>query len=158
FLDRTIASQFELLDFVAIVDRLMTTIINQDRDRAMFARILLWLCGWLSQNRDAIRAKFSQVSRYTPGFLDAYIVNRFVDGIALLLKEAAENPDHQIWHEIDAAIEELRQEMSRSPELRAQIAAVARDALSALGRSELVLSLWADVRREMVADLSSPQS
>ena len=157
-LERTIASQLESLDVVAIVDRLMTTIIDLDRDRAMFARILLWLRDWFAQNRDAIRAKFGEVSRFTPGFLDAYIVNRFVEGIALLLKEAAENPDHQIWREIDRAIEELREEMRRSPELRAQIAAVARDALSALGHSELVLSLWADIRREMVADLAVPQS
>jgi uncharacterized membrane-anchored protein YjiN (DUF445 family) len=158
FLDRTIASQFKSLDLVAIVDRLMTTIIDLDHDRAMFARILLWLREWFSQNREAIRAKFSQVSRYTPGFLDAYIVNRFVEGIGLLLKEAAENPDHEIWREIDRAIEDLREEMRRSPELRAQIAAVARDALSTLGRSELVVSLWADIRREVVADLSAPQS
>ena len=64
--------------------------------------VLLWLRDWMSSNRDAIKIEFGRVSRYTPGFLDAYIVNRFVEGIAHLLEEAAEDPDHQIWQEMSS--------------------------------------------------------
>jgi uncharacterized membrane-anchored protein YjiN (DUF445 family) len=41
FLERTIASQLASLDTVAIFDRLMTIVIDRDRDRAIFAKILL---------------------------------------------------------------------------------------------------------------------
>ena len=78
--ERLAVSQMELVDLVAVVDRLITTIVDLDLDRAMMKRVLLWLRDWMSRNRDAIKVEFGRASRYTPGFLDAYIVNRFVDG------------------------------------------------------------------------------
>ncbi|SDR01663.1 Uncharacterized membrane-anchored protein YjiN, DUF445 family [Rhizobiales bacterium GAS113] len=158
FLVRMIASQFDSLDFVVIANRLMTTITEQDRSRVLLARILLWLQDWVSENRGAIKAKFGQVSRYTPGFLDTYIVNRFVDGISALLREAAENPNHEIWLEVDRAVAEMREKLTESPDFRTQIGAIARETLGALGRSDFVATLWADLKRDIIADLSSEPS
>ena len=110
--ERLAVSQMELLDLVAVVDRLITTIVDLDLDRAIIKRVLLWLRDWMSRNRDAMKVAFGRASRYTPGFFDAYIVNRFVDGIAALLNEAAEDPRHQIWSEIDQAINGLREKSS----------------------------------------------
>jgi uncharacterized membrane-anchored protein YjiN (DUF445 family) len=152
------ASRLEALDTVAILDRVMTEVIDRDRGRAMLARILLWLRDWVSERRDAIKIKFGEVSRYTPGFLDSYIVNRFVDGIALLLKEAAENPDHEIWREIDRAIDELRENMKSSPTLRKQIEVKAREAFASIAQSEATAAFWSDVKREIVADLLNEPS
>ena len=45
------------------------------------------LDGWLDENRELIREKFSDASRYTPGLFDYYVVNRLVDGIIALLHE-----------------------------------------------------------------------
>ena len=158
FFVRAMASRLEALDTVAILDRVMTEVIDRDRGRAMLARILLWLRDWVSERRDAIKIKFGEVSRYTPGFLDSYIVNRFVDGIALLLKEAAENPDHEIWREIDRAIDELRENMKSSPTLRKQIEVKAREAFASFAQSEATAAFWSDVKREIVADLLNEPS
>ncbi len=141
FLARTIASQLESLDAVAILDRLMTIVIDRDRDRAILAKILLWLRDWVSENRGAIKVKFGEVSRYTPGFLDSYIVNRFVEGIALLLEEAAGSPDHQIWREVDQALDELRETVRTSRALREQIATKAREAFVALVQSDIAAAV-----------------
>jgi uncharacterized membrane-anchored protein YjiN (DUF445 family) len=158
FLERTIASQLGSFDIVAVLDRLMMIVIDRDRDRAIFAKILLWLRDWVSRNRAAIKVKFGEVSRYTPGFLDAYIVNRFVEGIARLLEEAAENPDHEIWRDVDKAIEELRETMKTSPALREQVAAKARAAFASLAQSDVAASLWSDAKRDVIADLSDRNS
>ena len=89
----------------------------------------------MSKNRDTIKIEFGRASRYTPGFIDTYVVNRFVDGVAHLLEDAAENPDHQVWGEVDRGIEELRLNMRRSPALKEQIVYNVRAALAGFARS-----------------------
>jgi uncharacterized membrane-anchored protein YjiN (DUF445 family) len=158
FVERIAGSLMESFDLVVVVERLMTTVIDADRDRAVLKRVLLWLRDWMSNNREAIKIEFGRVSRYTPGFLDAYIVNRFVEGVAHLLEEAAEDPNHQIWQEIDRAIEELRRNMSCSPALREQIATRAREGLSSIAESDLAASLWAVLKIDVIADLSDDHS
>jgi uncharacterized membrane-anchored protein YjiN (DUF445 family) len=158
FVGRMAGSLMQSLDLVAMVDCLVTAVIDRDRDRAIFKKVLLWLRDWVSNNRDAIKVEFGRASRFTPGFLDAYIVGRFLEGLARLLEEAAEDPEHRIRHEIDRAIEELRENMRTSPALREEIATNLRDALTSLAQSDLTASLWADLKRDILADLSDHPS
>jgi hypothetical protein len=95
----------------------MATIVDLDLDRRVLKRVLLWLQGWVSNNRDTIKVEFGRASRYTPGFIDSYLANGFVDGLAHLLRDVAENPDHEVWGEVDRAIGELRLQMRTSPAL-----------------------------------------
>ena len=156
--ERLAVSQMESLDLVAVVDRLITTIVDLDLDRAIIKRVLLWLRDWMSRNREAIKVEFGRASRYTPGFFDAYIVNRFVDGIAALLNEAAEDPQHQIWGEIDQAINGLRENLRTSPALRKQITDSGKDALKSLARNGAARTLWDEIKRSVIADLTSDRS
>lgn len=156
--ERLAVSQMESVDLVAVADQLITTIVDLDLDRAMLKRLLLWLRDWMSRNRDAIKVEFGRASRYTPGFLDAYIVNRFVDGVANLLNEAAEDPQHQIWGEIDRAIRELRENLLTSPALRRQITDSGKDALKSLARNGAARTLWDELKRSALADLSDDRS
>jgi uncharacterized membrane-anchored protein YjiN (DUF445 family) len=158
FVERIAGSLMKSFDLVAVVDRLMTVVIDRDHDRAILSKVLLWLRDWVSSNRDAIKVEFGRASRYTPGFLDAYIVSRFVEGVARLLEEAAEDPEHPIRHEIDRAIEELRENMRTLPGLRAEIATNVPVALASFAESDLTASLWRDLKGDVVADLSSERS
>ena len=156
--ERLAVSQMELVDLVAVADRLITTIVDLDLDRALVKRVLLWLRDWMSRNRDAIKVEFGRASRYTPGFLDAYIVNRFVDGVAALLNDAAEDPQHQIWSEIDQAINGLRENLRTSPALRKQITDGGKDALRSLVRNGAARTLWDEIKRSVIADLADDRS
>ena len=102
--------------------------------------------------------EFGRASRYTPGFIDTYVVNRFVDGVAHFLADAAENPDHQVWDDVDQAIKELQLNLRTSLELREQIASNARAALTGFARSGVAHTLWFKVKRYLVADLSDERS
>jgi uncharacterized membrane-anchored protein YjiN (DUF445 family) len=156
--ERLAVSQMESVDLVAVADRLITTIADLDLDRALAKRVLQWIRDWMSRNREAIKLEFGRVSRYTPGFLDAYIVNRFVDGVANLLNEAAEDPQHQIWGEIDRAINELRENLRTSPALRKQITDGGNDALRSLVRNGAARALWDKINRSVIADLADERS
>ena len=156
--ERLAVSQMESVDIVAAADRLIATIVDLDLDWALVKRVLLWLRDWMSRNRDAIKVEFGRASRYTPGFLDAYIVNRFVDGVANLLNDAAEDPQHQIWGEIDQAIKELRENLRTSPALRRQITDSGKDALKSLARNGAARTLWDEIKSSAIADLADDRS
>jgi uncharacterized membrane-anchored protein YjiN (DUF445 family) len=158
FLEQLAVSQAEAVDIVAVVDRLIAAIVELDLDRTVLKRVLLWLRDWVSKNRDTIKIEFGRASRYTPGFIDTYVVNRFVDGVAHLLEDAAENPDHQVWGEVDRAIEELRLNMRTSPALKEQIAYNMRAALGGFARSGVTRTLWVEIKHYVVADLSNERS
>jgi uncharacterized membrane-anchored protein YjiN (DUF445 family) len=147
-----VASEAEAIDFVAIVDHLMATIVDLNLDRTVLKRVLLWLRDWVSKNRDTIKLEFGRASRYTPGFIDTYVVNRFVDGVARFLEDAAENPDHQVWDDVDLAIKELQLNLRMSPALREQIASNARAALAGFARSGVAHTLWFKVKRYLSRD------
>jgi uncharacterized membrane-anchored protein YjiN (DUF445 family) len=78
--------------------------------------------------------------------------------MALLLEEAAGNPDHEIWREVDKAIEGLRETMRTSRALREQVAMKAREAFAALVQSGIAAAVWNDVKYDVIADLSNPDS
>jgi uncharacterized membrane-anchored protein YjiN (DUF445 family) len=156
--ERLAVSQMESVDLVAVADRLITTISDLDLDRALAKRVLQWVRDWMSRNREAIKLEFGRASRYTPGFLDAYIVNRFVDGVANLLNDAAEDPQHQIWGEIDRAINELRETLRTSPALQKQITDGGKDALRSLVRNGAARTLWDKIKRSVIADLADERS
>ena len=156
--ERLAVSQIESVDLVAVADRLITTIADLDLDRALAKRVLQWVRDWMSRNREAIKLEFGRASRYTPGFLDAYIVNRFVDGVANLLNAATEDPQHQIWGEIDRAINELRENLRTSPAFRKQITDGGKDALRSLVRNGAARTLWDKIKRSVIADLADERS
>jgi uncharacterized membrane-anchored protein YjiN (DUF445 family) len=158
FLEALVASEAEGVDLAAVVDHLMATIVDLDLDRRVIKSVLLWLQGWVSNNRDTIKVEFGRASRYTPGFIDSYLANRFVDGLAHLLRDVAENPDHEVWGEVDRAIAGLRLQMRTSPALREQIASTARAALASFARSRLTRALWVEVKRYAVVDLAREPS
>jgi uncharacterized membrane-anchored protein YjiN (DUF445 family) len=158
FFEDLVASEAEAIDFVAIVDHLMATIVDLNLDRTVLKQVLLWLRDWVSKNRDTIKLEFGRASRYTPGFIDTYVVNRFVDGVAHFLEDAAENPDHQVWDDVDLAIKELQLNLRTSPALREQIASNARAALAGFARSGVAQTLWFKVKRYLAADLSDERS
>ena len=92
FLEELFASQTEGVDLVPVVDHLLAVIADLDLDRTVLKKVLFWLRDWVSRNRDAIKVEIGRASRYTPGFIDAYLAGRFVDGLSHLLEEALENP------------------------------------------------------------------
>jgi uncharacterized membrane-anchored protein YjiN (DUF445 family) len=157
-LEQLAASTAEAIDLVAVLDSLMAAIVELDLDRTVLKRVLLWLRDWVSKNRDTIKIEFGRASRYTPGFIDRYVVDHFVDGVAHLLEDTAENSDHQVWGEVDRAIEELRLNMRTSPALREQIVCSVRAALAGFARSGVARTLWVEVKRYVVADLSDEPS
>ena len=96
-------------------------IVTEDgAHQRILGRVLPVLAGWLDGQRREIKRRFAKRSLLTPGFVDAYIVNRFVDGMIDLIGEVATTPDHPMRAQFDAYLRELAVRLREDPDLEAQ--------------------------------------
>jgi uncharacterized membrane-anchored protein YjiN (DUF445 family) len=124
----------------------------------MLDRGLSTLEEWLVANRGLIKAKFSEASRYTPVFLDNYVVEKFVEGICVLMHEVAANPRHELRLQFDEAVRELIENLKTSSEYRQNGEAVMREFVEHLRNKSYYGELWAEIRLRVEADLAGGDS
>jgi uncharacterized membrane-anchored protein YjiN (DUF445 family) len=158
FLDQALLSQLERLDLSRITGKLLDMLTAGGRHQELLDHALKALDRWLDQNRAPIKAKFGEASRYTPRFIDQYIVNKFVDGILLLLHEVAEDPAHEIRARFDQATRDLIVDLQTSDAHRERGADIARQLVEHLRRESYYRSLWAALTRRIVDDIASDDS
>ena len=158
FVDRMITPQLRALDLASIAGSILSVLTAEGRHQQLLSKALHVLEAWLSANRASIKAKFSEASKYTPGFLDSYIVNRFVDGIVALTREVARNPEHEMRRRFDAATEEFVQKLSTSAAFREQAEIFKRELLEHLEREAYYQVVWRDIKQRLVVDLAGEHS
>jgi uncharacterized membrane-anchored protein YjiN (DUF445 family) len=99
--ERILTPELLKLNVSHISGKVLAILIEGNRHQALLDRGLSALEEWLMANQGLVKAKFSQASRYTPVFLDNYMVEKFIDGICALLHEVAADPRHELRLQFD---------------------------------------------------------
>jgi uncharacterized membrane-anchored protein YjiN (DUF445 family) len=158
FLDQVVTSQLERLDVARATGHILDVLTAANRHQQLLDQGLKALDTWLSGNRALIKEKFGEASLYTPGFLDTYIVNRFVDGILNLLHEIAEDPGHEMRRRFDLATRDFIHELKTSDIYRKRGRELAHQILAHLQQGNYYRSLWRQVTQRIVDDIAAPNS
>lgn len=158
FVDRAIAPQLRKLNVAGIAGDILSMLTAGGRHQALLDQALRAMETWLVANQNMIKSKFSDASKYTPGILDTYIVNRFVAGIIALLHEIASHSDHPLRRQFDQFTDEFIDKLKTSPEYRAQGELLTREFLEHLARDDYYRSLWEDIKQRILADLADGDS
>ncbi len=155
--DRFVFAQARTLDVSRIAGQVLDMLTEGDRHQPLLDRGLSAMKTWLTDNVDLIKAKFSEASRFTPALLDAYIVNKFVEGIVALIHEAADNPDHELRGQFDEAVRALSLDLQTAPAYRRFGRLLLRDGIrhfKAGGYSRVIIDR---VRLLLAADAQSAE-
>lgn len=158
FVDRAITPQLRKLNVAGIAGDILTMLTAGGRHQALLDQALRAIEAWLAVNQHMIKTKFAEASKYTPGILDTYIVNRFVAGIIALLHDIAGNPDHPMRRQFDQFTHEFIHDLKTSDAYRAQGEALAREFLEHLAREDYYATLWTDLKQRILADLADYDS
>lgn len=158
FVDRTITPQLRALDLASIASSILSVLTAGGRHQVVLGQVLKALEAWLTANRGTIKPKFAEASKYTPGFLDSYIVNRFVDGIIALLHEVTRNPEHEMRRRFDAATDEFIRNLNTSADFRDQAEVLKQELLAHLEREAYYQAVWRDIKERLLADLAGDHS
>lgn len=158
FLDQAVVPQLERLNVAALTGKILEIMTFEGRHQALLDQGLRTLDDWLGDNRELIREKFSEASRYTPGIFDHYVVNRFVDGIVALLHEVALNPEHEMRSRFDAATATFIANLKDSPEYALKGHNLVHEVIAHLRTESYYQTVWHDLRGRIAGDITRPSS
>jgi uncharacterized membrane-anchored protein YjiN (DUF445 family) len=151
--DTLVIPQLRTLEVSRAAGGVLEVLTESNRHQPLLDRGLAALETWLSGNMEMIKAKFSAASRYTPATVDAYIVNKFVEGIVALLREVAANPEHELRRQFDEAVQDLIVQLQTSPVHRRFGRSFMRDCIRHLREGGYERVLLDHVRAHVRADL-----
>ena len=112
---KVVADEVAQVDLSRAAGGVLEIVTADGAHQRVLARILPVLAGWLDGQRAEIKRRFAKRSLLTPGFVDAYIVNRFVDGMVDLVDEVARTPDHPMRREFDAYVRDFAARLRDDP-------------------------------------------
>jgi uncharacterized membrane-anchored protein YjiN (DUF445 family) len=154
---RVVVRELEQLDFSRAAGSLLDIVTANGAHQRVLARVLPVVAQWLDGQRPEIKRRFARRSLLTPGFVDAYIVNRFVDGMIDLIGEIARTPDHPMRREFDAYLRELAARLNDEPEMRAQAERLKAAILNGSELDRLVAAAWSALRARLERQPSTAQ-
>ena len=150
---RFLLPRLRRIDVSRLAGQILAVLTEGQRHQPLLDRGLVAVEAWLTANVDLIKAKFSAASRYTPAPLDAYIVNKFVEGIVALIHEVVATPDHELRRQFDAALREFSVDLQASAGYRRFGRLLLRDCLRHFEHATDYRVLLDRVRERVIADL-----
>lgn len=156
--DRLLIPQLRTLDVSRVAGQVLQILTEGNRHQPLLDRGLVAAETWLTANVDLIKEKFSEASKFTPAPLDAYIVNKFVEGIIALIHEVVASPDHALRHQFDSAIQEFSLDLQTAAGYRRFGRLVLRDCIRHFEEGDYYGVLLDRVRTHVIADLGSEHS
>jgi uncharacterized membrane-anchored protein YjiN (DUF445 family) len=155
---RAAAERVGALDITKLTGRVLSAVTAGGSHQAVFDQILRRLGSWLDRNRPLIKQKFSEQSSLTPAFVDAYIVNRFVDAMIDLVGEVALTADHELRRTFDAALHEFAEKLRTQPSFPGKSERLKREILQGLALDKVVQSIWTSLKARILADAATENS
>ncbi|MDB5071242.1 MAG: hypothetical protein JWM87_2353 [Candidatus Eremiobacteraeota bacterium] len=146
---RVVAKEVEELDVSRAAGAVLQIVTADGAHQRVVARVLPVVAKWLNGQRAEIKRRFAKRSILTPGFVDAYIVNRFVDGMIDLVDEVATTRDHPMRLQLDAYLSELVVRLHEDPETAAQAERLKRAILDGSELDQLVATGWSALKARL---------
>lgn len=156
--DRLVIPRLRTLNVSRMAAQILTLLTEGNRHQPLLDRGLSAAETWLSNNVGLIKAKFSEASKFTLSTLDAYIVNKFVEGIVALMHEVVADPEHELRRRFDVAVQDLSSELRTSAVYRRFGRLLLRDCIRHLQGSGYYRVMLDHLRAYVLADLDSEDS
>jgi uncharacterized membrane-anchored protein YjiN (DUF445 family) len=146
------------LDASRLIARLMDFLLEVGLQRLVLDRVLAALDQWLIDNEELVRRKFAQASRYTPAFVDAYLVRKFIGGMHTLIHDVVSDPVHPLRESFIVALRDWTAELEAVPQQREAAQLWLRRALESISGDEDLRRLRDALATRVEADLARPDS
>ncbi|MDQ6767252.1 MAG: DUF445 domain-containing protein [Candidatus Eremiobacteraeota bacterium] len=158
FLTRTLLGELEKVNLSPVAGEVLELVTSGEQYQALFDDALKGIERLITTNQTLILEKFGEASKYTPGFVDQYIVDRFVAGIVRLLQEVIADPQHPLRMQFADSIRKLIEKLKTSPEMNERGAAIKRQIIEHLRTKPYYAALWNDIKKRILADVAADQS
>lgn len=111
--------ELRALNAARFIARAVDLLLAAGLERVLLDRALAAADRWLLAHEQMLRDRFAQASRYTPAFVDAYIVRKFIGGIRSLMHDVVADPAHPLRGELIEALRGWSRQLESDPQQRA---------------------------------------
>lgn len=146
------------LDGAGLAQRFIALLLDTQLHSALLDRALALLDGWLIDNESLIRDRFAQASKYTPAFVDGYIVRKFLEGVRALIHDVSVDTQHPLRGSFERSLRDWSASLTASPEQRAVVQGWLHGAINAVAGDRDLQRLRAALAASAAADLARPDS
>lgn len=151
---RAVATKIEQLDAASLAGGFLGALVEDGGHQMVLDEVLHLLGGWLDRNRDTLRARFGGQSRFTPRFVDSYVVNRFVGAVVDLVEEVVAADRHELRDAFDVAVRSYVERLRDDPVLRDRVEGLKQDMLRHVPVQRFVTAVWGEVKARLADDRS----
>jgi len=158
FLTRTLLGELDKVNLSPVAGEVLELVTSGEQYQALFDDALKGIERLIVANQALILEKFGEASKYTPGFIDQYIVDRFVAGIVRLLQEVIADPRHPLRMQFADSTRTLIEKLKTSPAMHERGAAIKRQLIEHLRTKPYYAAIWHDIKNRILADVASDRS
>jgi uncharacterized membrane-anchored protein YjiN (DUF445 family) len=146
------------LDAARVTQKFIELLLDTRLHSALLDRALILLDGWLIENEALIRDKFAQASKYTPAFVDGYIVRKFLEGVRALIHDVGVDSAHPLRESFETTLRDWSRALVESAEQREAAQSWLRGAVAAFAGDQDLQRLREALATRAEADLARPDS
>ena len=158
FLTRILLGELEKINLSRVAGEALELVTSGEEYQALFDDAVEGIERLIAGNQALILEKFGEASKYTPEFVDRYVVDRFVRGIVRLLQDVIADPRHPLRMQFADSTRKLIEDLKTSPEMHARGAAIKVQIIEHLRTKPYYAALWNDIKNRILADVASDRS
>jgi uncharacterized membrane-anchored protein YjiN (DUF445 family) len=158
-LERALRARVEAIPAAPLAGRALTLAVEGGYHRELVDTLLHAAGEFLDENRDALRARLATESPWwVPEPIDDRIFEKVFGGVHRFLDDLEHDPQHDIRRHFDDRLHELAEQLEHSPDMAARGEDLKHELLAHPTVKAWSASLWADVKKELIAASHDPAS
>ena len=151
--------RIETTPLAPLAGRALQVMTEDGRHHDLLDVMLRALDRFLRENRDSLRARFSDESPWwLPEAAEDRIFERLLDGARSVLGEVARNPSHELRVDFDVRVRRLVDELQTSEAMRTRGEELKHELLAQPELRAWVATVWTDMKATLRAQAADPDS
>ena len=155
---RALADRLRALEVAPLLGRALATAMQENRHRPLLDGIVNWAARVLEANehliREMVHERAGSVLRWTG--LDETLANKIIAGLAKLIADMAEDPDHPLRAKAEEGLTKLAQDLQHDAGRRAQVEAFKNELLENPALGDWWLGVWESGRTALLRIARDP--
>ncbi len=154
-----LADRLGAVPVAPLLGRILQTTAADQRHRQILIQIVEAGTIWIEANQIAIRRRIaSELPRWLPPIVDQKIYEKFLEAARRMLGELAMNPNHPLYDDFTAMIDEWIENLQHDPQVRARGEELKAEFLAQPLLREVAASAWKDFKDGLVVQSTVPDS
>lgn len=152
FIQVNVTPRLKDIDITNITGNILAMLTANNRHQELLDQALLAAERLITRHKQLVKEKFGQQSKYTPKWVDSYIVDKLVEGAIALLHEINTDPEHVIRLQFDEATKVFIDKLKNSPEYKEKGEALKQELLDHFAQQKYYQNLWRDLQDWLLKD------